>query len=235
MKLTTPLFLIALAFGASNHASAAASAPAATDYPLTTCVVSGDKLGEMGPAVHYTYQEAGKPDRELQFCCKDCIADFKKDPAKYLAVYDAAVAHKTAGVTVADKAAAGGKCSGCAEGGNDCCTVVLMHYTPVATALAADDLPKAKSAASVLAKVSGSVEQTDIAAAANAVAAANDLTAARDAFKTLSAKVEPLTKHAKGYVVLTCPMAKADWVQTDANVRNPYFGKAMSSCGMVKE
>jgi hypothetical protein len=36
-------------------------------------------------------------------------------------------------------------------------------------------------------------------------------------------------------VVLTCPMAKADWVQTDANVRNPYFGKAMSSCGTVKE
>ena len=48
-------------------------------YPLQTCVVSGEKLGEMGKPVVYEYK-----DREIKFCCKDCIKDFKKDPAKYV-------------------------------------------------------------------------------------------------------------------------------------------------------
>ena len=48
-------------------------------YPLKTCVVSGEKLGEMGKP--YVYMHEG---REIQFCCKDCVKDFKKDPAKYV-------------------------------------------------------------------------------------------------------------------------------------------------------
>ena len=48
-------------------------------YPLTTCVVSGEKLGEMGKPYVYEYK-----DREIKFCCKDCVKDFKKDPAKYV-------------------------------------------------------------------------------------------------------------------------------------------------------
>ena len=48
-------------------------------YTLKTCIVSGEKLGEMGkPAV---YEHEG---REIKFCCKDCIKDFKKDPAKFV-------------------------------------------------------------------------------------------------------------------------------------------------------
>jgi len=30
----------------------------------------------------------------VRFCCKDCVRDFKKDPAKYLAMIDDAVARK---------------------------------------------------------------------------------------------------------------------------------------------
>ena len=48
-------------------------------YPLKTCVVSGEKLGEMGKPVVYVHE-----GREIKFCCKDCIKDFKKDPAKYV-------------------------------------------------------------------------------------------------------------------------------------------------------
>src|SRR6266850_5455656 len=48
-------------------------------YPLTTCVVSGEKLGEMGKP--YTFKHEG---REIQLCCKSCLKDFKKDPAKYV-------------------------------------------------------------------------------------------------------------------------------------------------------
>ena len=70
-------------------------------YPLTTCVVSGEKLGEMGDIVEYTHKEEGKPDRLVRFCCSSCIMKFKKDPAKYLAKLDEA--EKAA----ADKPAAG--------------------------------------------------------------------------------------------------------------------------------
>lgn len=48
-------------------------------YPLDYCLVSGDKIGEMGKPVVTTYQ-----GQEIKFCCKDCVEPFKKDPAKYI-------------------------------------------------------------------------------------------------------------------------------------------------------
>jgi hypothetical protein len=77
-----------------STAPAQAAATAPTAYPLDTCVVSGEKLGEMGAPVDYIHKEAGKPDRLVRFCCKMCIAKFKKDPAKYLKVLDEAAAAK---------------------------------------------------------------------------------------------------------------------------------------------
>lgn len=52
-------------------------------YPLTTCPVSGEKLENPVDAV-----AAGRLGR---FCCGDCAASFKKDPAKVIAKIDAAV------------------------------------------------------------------------------------------------------------------------------------------------
>ena len=53
--------------------------PACKPYPLTTCIVSDDKLGEMGKPVMMDYQ-----GKQIGFCCKSCIGDFEKEPAKYL-------------------------------------------------------------------------------------------------------------------------------------------------------
>lgn len=65
-------------------------------YPLTTCVVSGDKLGaDMGKPYVFTYKDPkikNDPGREVQLCCPDCLAKFKKDPAKYLKKIDEAAA-----------------------------------------------------------------------------------------------------------------------------------------------
>ena len=73
-------------------------AKAKAEYPLTTCVVSGDKLGgDMGEAIDYVHKGDGKPDRLVRFCCKDCIGDFKKEPAKYLKMIDEAAAAKAKG------------------------------------------------------------------------------------------------------------------------------------------
>jgi YHS domain-containing protein len=50
-------------------------------YPLTTCVVTGEKLGGMGTPVDYVYN-----NQLVRFCCKGCISTFEKDPNKYLAM-----------------------------------------------------------------------------------------------------------------------------------------------------
>jgi YHS domain-containing protein len=49
-------------------------------YPLDTCVVSGEKLGGMGDPVNYVHA-----NRLIRFCCAGCIKPFRKDPAKYMA------------------------------------------------------------------------------------------------------------------------------------------------------
>ena len=48
-------------------------------YPLNICVVSGDKLGQMGSPTIIEHNGT-----EVRFCCKDCVKDFNKDPEKYL-------------------------------------------------------------------------------------------------------------------------------------------------------
>jgi len=48
-------------------------------YPLDTCIVSGEKLGEMGKPVVFVYQ-----GQEIKLCCKSCKPKFDKEPAKYL-------------------------------------------------------------------------------------------------------------------------------------------------------
>ena len=46
---------------------------------LTTCPVSGDKLGEMGSPYVFVYK-----GQEIKLCCPGCKKDFDKDPAKYV-------------------------------------------------------------------------------------------------------------------------------------------------------
>jgi YHS domain-containing protein len=89
--------VLSLAVGASLFAETKPAEPAnpkLASYPLTTCVVSGEKLGEMGAPYEYVHKEEGKPDRVVFFCCKPCTKDFQKEPAKYLAMIDAAAAAK---------------------------------------------------------------------------------------------------------------------------------------------
>ena len=57
----------------------------ATPDLLATCPVSGEKLGEMGKPVVFTYK-----DQEVKLCCKSCKKDFDKDPEKYMKLIRAA-------------------------------------------------------------------------------------------------------------------------------------------------
>ena len=68
---------------------AAVIAKQLADYPLSTCVVTGDKLGSMGKPIDYV-----SGDRLVRFCCAPCIAGFEKNPAHYRAMIDAAAKHE---------------------------------------------------------------------------------------------------------------------------------------------
>jgi len=80
-ELTTLLAIAALFVGLGlANAADKASDENVKPYPLETCVVSGEKLGEMGDPYVLTYK-----GQEIKLCCKDCAKDFDKTPEKYLA------------------------------------------------------------------------------------------------------------------------------------------------------
>ena len=73
------IFTVLIAIATAAVSAIAADAAKPKPYPLKTCIISGEKLGEMGkPAVLVV------DGQEVQFCCKSCIKDFNKDPKKYL-------------------------------------------------------------------------------------------------------------------------------------------------------
>jgi hypothetical protein len=81
------------AFAAAPTADANWLSKAKADYPLKTCIVSGEELGgDMGDAVDYVYHQQGQPDRLIRFCCNKCVAKFEKNPQKYLKEIDEAAA-----------------------------------------------------------------------------------------------------------------------------------------------
>jgi len=91
MKILRPL-LVAVVFVSLCAAAISANAADTNSvklkpYTLKTCVVSGDKLGEMGDPFVYAYK-----GREIKFCCKGCLKDFNKNPAKYIKMIDEAEA-----------------------------------------------------------------------------------------------------------------------------------------------
>jgi len=49
------------------------------DYPLKTCVVSGEDLDGMGGPIAFMYDGT-----EVQICCKGCVKKFLASPTKYL-------------------------------------------------------------------------------------------------------------------------------------------------------
>ena len=83
------LFLVSCKPGKTETATATTPAASSIPYPLDTCPVSGEKLGEMGKPYVFVHQ-----GREVKLCCKNCLKDFNEDPAKFIAKIDAAMPKK---------------------------------------------------------------------------------------------------------------------------------------------
>jgi len=82
MKTSKLVIMLALAatFAAAPFTGLAAEGTSkAKPYPLKNCLVSDEKLGEMGDPYVFTYK-----GQEIKLCCKGCLKDFNKDPKKFL-------------------------------------------------------------------------------------------------------------------------------------------------------
>jgi len=83
MKLKTlTASLLSLCVLAGPFAALAGDEKPATKpkpYTLKTCIVSGEKLGQMDKPFVFVYE-----GREIKLCCKDCQKDFKKNSVKYV-------------------------------------------------------------------------------------------------------------------------------------------------------
>lgn len=119
---------------------------------------------------------------------------------------------------------------------------VLEHYLTIQTELAKDSIKGVDEHASAIANAVKSDQMkmlsADVARQAETLGKAKDLKAAREAFKPLSASLVKYladNKAGKGtYHEAYCPMAKASWLQTSQDIRNPYMGKSMLTCGVLK-
>ena len=78
-----------------------------------------------------------------------------------------------------------------------------------------------------------------IVAGAKKLAAAKDIVAARTAFGEVSDAIVTYAEKTKsdlaGLHIAYCPMANKPWLQKDTDIKNPYYGSAMLTCGMFKK
>jgi hypothetical protein len=87
MKITGKIAATALAACVLGALAAQAADPGTNAtvklYTLKTCIISGEKLGEMGAPYVFT-----NSNRQVKLCCKACLKEFDKDPTKYLKKID---------------------------------------------------------------------------------------------------------------------------------------------------
>jgi Protein of unknown function (DUF3347) len=74
---------------------------------------------------------------------------------------------------------------------------------------------------------------------ADHIANSKDLSVQRQYFASLSQTLYELIKNVRlssqVFYQMYCPMKKQYWLSEESTVRNPYFGKAMLTCGSVTE
>jgi len=118
---------------------------------------------------------------------------------------------------------------------------VFRNYQQIRLALVSSNAEEATKAAGNLAQsVSG--EKAEMKSIAMAMAEAKDLEKQRVLFSELTEKVEPLFKEAiaEGAIYKQfCPMAFEGnggyWISDMEEIRNPYYGDKMLTCGKVTE
>ena len=131
---------------------------------------------------------------------------------------------------------------------------LLVNYYAVKNALIADDGKTANAQAGELVKTLANVPMKKmneaqhkifmglsdkIKSGAEQINKNTDVKKQRGAFNDLSNNIFTLVKDLKAndkpVYQQYCPMAKAYWLSDNSAVKNPYYGKAMLTCGKVSE
>ncbi|MBU0697238.1 MAG: DUF3347 domain-containing protein [Bacteroidetes bacterium] len=124
---------------------------------------------------------------------------------------------------------------------------LLEKYYAVKNALTSDNAELAVTAATEFSKVvnatAASVLSDESRAAllkdAGNIAQAKDIKKQREYFKAFSDHFSQLAKTTSlsgdPIYIAYCPMVKANWLSSSPTIKNPYYGKAMLTCGKVVE
>jgi hypothetical protein len=119
---------------------------------------------------------------------------------------------------------------------------IVQSYVTIQSQLAADKIDDVKGPARAIAAqaVILGKDGPPIAKAATALERAADLAAAREAFGALTDAVLAAGKaegwkDVEGVRLAYCPMVQRSWLQKDEQIRNPYYGSSMLTCGEFKK
>ncbi|MBW8682990.1 DUF3347 domain-containing protein [Chitinophaga rhizophila] len=127
---------------------------------------------------------------------------------------------------------------------DDKLNAVYQQYAQLTTALTNGDAKAAQLAGNAIEAGAGALKDGGaLAQSAAKITATADIEAQREAYSTLSNELIGLVKQAgvAGGVLYVdyCPMAMEDkggyWLSGVEEIRNPYFGESMMTCGEVKE
>lgn len=127
---------------------------------------------------------------------------------------------------------------------DDKLNAVYQHYVHLTTALTNGDMAEAKTAGNAIETGAKQVTGAEtVAANAAKITAATDIEAQRTAYAALSNDFITLVKksglNSGELYVDFCPMAMNDkgasWISPNKDIRNPYFGEKMMTCGEIKE
>lgn len=121
-------------------------------------------------------------------------------------------------------------------------SAILEPYLQVQVALSSDAFAGVSAPAQILAKETAALgaDGADVASGARKLAAAKDIATARTAFGEVSTALTAYAEKTKsglgpGVRVAFCPMVSKPWLTRDKEIRNPYYGAAMLSCGSFKK
>ena len=118
---------------------------------------------------------------------------------------------------------------------------VIDPYLKIQAALADDSMDGVKANAGNIATAATALGAPAMKIDTTAVqlAAAGEIEDARAKFGALSEAIDTYMtglklKAPEGVKVAFCPMVQKPWLQADATIHNPYYGKSMQSCGTFR-
>ncbi len=127
---------------------------------------------------------------------------------------------------------------------DDKLNAVYQHYVHLTTALTNGDMAEAKVASNAIEAGAKEVAGAEtVVTNAVKITGASDIETQRTAYSSLSNEFISLVKksglNSGELYVDFCPMALNDkgasWISPNKEIKNPYFGEKMMTCGEVKE